>query len=124
MKTNWVLLRGLGREAKHWANFPQELSNSFENGKVLALDFPGWGSAKGDASPWLAADVIPALRKKLQEAALEGPTYLLGVSLGGMVALHWAARYPEDFKGTVLINSSFRGLNPFFHRLRWQIWSE
>ena len=40
------------------------------------------------------------------------------MSLGAMVAIDWASRYPEEIGRCVLINTSLRGHSPFYHRLR------
>tara|TARA_Y100001937_G_scaffold128748_1_gene207546 strand:+ start:10746 stop:11726 length:981 start_codon:yes stop_codon:yes gene_type:complete len=43
---------------------------------------------------------------------------LFAISLGGMVALDWLHRYPEDFDCAFIVNSSMKGLSPFYHRMR------
>ncbi|MBV1839762.1 alpha/beta fold hydrolase [Photobacterium ganghwense] len=52
-------------------------------------------------SPKLAADII-------------------AISMGGMIAMEWMHRYPEEIHQSVLINTSARPYSPFYHRLRWQ----
>ena len=42
---------------------------------------------------------------------------VLGLSLGGMIAMQWCANYPEDFKKLVVINTSAGGLGGGFVRL-------
>ena len=40
------------------------------------------------------------------------------MSLGALIASEWAARYPQEIERCVLINTSLRGFNPFYQRLR------
>jgi pimeloyl-ACP methyl ester carboxylesterase len=48
----------------------------------------------------------------------EGKIKLLAISLGGMVAVAWAERYPQELQRMVLINTSLAPHNPFYQRLR------
>jgi len=43
---------------------------------------------------------------------------VMALSLGGMVALNWLTRFPDDFDAAVIVNSSVGGLDPMFQRLR------
>jgi pimeloyl-ACP methyl ester carboxylesterase len=51
-------------------------------------------------------------------AQRSGHDYLFALSLGGMIGLEWMRRWPEDFCGVVLVNTSVRGLSPLSDRLR------
>jgi pimeloyl-ACP methyl ester carboxylesterase len=51
------------------------------------------------------------------------PTYhLLAMSMGAMVAAHWAERHPGEIARCVLISTSFGGFSPLWHRLRPRAW--
>lgn len=50
------------------------------------------------------------------------PRYLLAISMGGMVAVEWLHRHPEEIVGAVLINTSLAGLSPVHRRLSWRCW--
>jgi hypothetical protein len=39
-----------------------------------------------------------------------------------MVAVAWAAAHPDELSGSVLINSSLRGINPLHQRLQPASW--
>ena len=56
----------------------------------------------------LAAD----LHTLLQRAAVPGPYVLAGHSIGGTYALTFAARYPRQVAGMVLLDSSTPGNSP------------
>lgn len=113
----WVLLRGLTREAAHWGDFPQRLGARLGHGhQVLALDTPGNGRHWRQGSPGRVEAMAQACQAEL--GATGRPVWLVAMSLGAMVALAWAQRAPADVAGCVLINTSLRGVSPFWQRLR------
>jgi len=78
-------------------------------------DLPGAGVLYREKSPTKIRDYIPLLEKQL---VFDSPhTLLIGLSLGGMVALKWAEMRPHLFHQLILINSSSR-LNYFFQRIK------
>ncbi|WP_446811519.1 alpha/beta fold hydrolase [Methylomonas sp. 2BW1-5-20] len=118
---NWLLLRGLCREAAHWGEFPELLQNTFQESSVSTIDLPGTGEYYQECSP----DTIEAITEQVRRQALANgllarPVTILALSLGGMVAWEWLQRYPQDIAATVLVNTSFAGLSPFYRRMRWQ----
>ncbi|MDC9728805.1 MAG: alpha/beta hydrolase, partial [Methyloprofundus sp.] len=42
------------------------------------------------------------------------------LSMGGMIAIDWMNRYPDEVTSAVLINTSLGNISPFYRRLRWQ----
>lgn len=115
----WVLLRGLGREARHWGEFPQALGLALGGVPVLCPDLPGNGRRWQETSSTRVAGQVAALRAELGARGLPRPVNVLALSLGGMAALHWAARWPAEVGRLVLVNTSVAGLVPFWRRLRW-----
>lgn len=119
------LLRGLAREAAHWLEFPQVLRQTLgDNCCLHLLDFPGCG--KYYQQPALASiaamtDHARANAETTSAIASGEPVFIIGISMGGMVALDWAQRYPDELKGVVLINSS-SGRHPIWWRLRPRVW--
>lgn len=113
----WLLLRGLIREARHWEGLPEQLAVALQE-PVRALDLPGNGAHWREASPTSIDGMVDALRRQLGDSGSSGPHRLLALSLGGMVALRWAQRFPDEVKCLVMINSSLRGIAPFYQRLR------
>lgn len=113
--TTWVLLRGLARESGHWGAFADMLRARVPAGdEVVTLDLPGNGERWRETSPTSVSEMVLAAR-----AHLSAPPYaLVAISLGGMVALQWAHEHPRELAGCVLINSSFAGVSPFWHRLQ------
>lgn len=118
--TTWVLLRGLARESRHWGRFTALLQQAVPEGdRVVAIDLPGNGARFRERSPASVAAIAEAARLQLaKEGAAPPPYVLLALSLGGMVALHWASQDPAGVRGCILVNSSMRGLSPPWQRLR------
>lgn len=116
--STWVLLRGLTRESRHWGEFPDALRHACGHLGVCALDLPGNGRLNRQASPPGIAEMAEHCRGQLRERGLPPPYYLLAMSLGAMVAVAWAQRYPEEIGGAVLINTSLRPFSPIHQRLQ------
>ena len=116
--THWVLLRGLTREARHWGDFPQHLGETFGGARVTCLDLPGNGKRNYLASPPSVEAMADYCHAELASRDIVAPCRVLAMSLGAMVAVAWAARYPRDIAAAVLINTSLRPFSPFYQRLR------
>lgn len=118
---NWLLLRGLSREAAHWGEFLPLMKSSFPTARIHTLDLPGTGCRYLEKSPTRIEDITLSLREQaLTLGLLDQPLTLLGLSLGGMVCWEWMLKYPEDICTAALINTSQASLSPFYQRLRWQ----
>ena len=118
---NWILLRGLMRESAHWGVFVPLLQATFPNAKITLLDLPGTGCFYRETSPATIQAITDRVRHHaLTQGYLQQPATILALSLGAMVAWEWMQRYPEDICGTILMNTSFADLSPFYQRLRWQ----
>lgn len=117
--TTWVLLRGLGREARHWGGFVPALQAALgPAARVLAVDLPGTGGARSRPSPWSISGIADDVLGTLRDIGAEPPYVWVGMSLGGMVALTLAQRVPGHTQGCAVINTSVAALSPFWHRLR------
>jgi pimeloyl-ACP methyl ester carboxylesterase len=114
----WLILRGLVREIRHWGDF-QPLLEKATSG-VLALDLPGVGTEHKRTAPLTTRGTTEDIRERFLEkrgAATDDEWGILGISLGGMIALDWVYRYPYDFKKIVVINSSSKDTGPVWQRL-------
>ncbi|RYF41811.1 MAG: alpha/beta hydrolase [Comamonadaceae bacterium] len=115
----WVLLRGLAREARHWGDFGNALAAQLGPAhRVLALDLPGNGVRHGETSPATVAAIAAAGRADLARRGIGPPYVLVALSLGAMVALQWCDAASEELAGCVLLNTSLRGISPFWQRLQ------
>ena len=115
---NWVLLRGLTRESRHWGHFPQHLGAAFGGARAVCLDLPGNGALNGMASPYSVEAMADYCHAELANLGIGRPCNVLAMSLGAMVAVAWAERHPADIAAAVLVNTSLRPFSPFYRRLR------
>ncbi|WP_157269589.1 alpha/beta fold hydrolase [Azohydromonas aeria] len=113
----WVLLRGLTREAGHWGDFPELLARQLP-GRVFMPDLPGSGVLHRQRSSLRIESMVAECRAQLRAQRAAGPFHVVAMSLGAMAALAWARACPEDIAAAVLINTSLRGLSPWWWRLR------
>lgn len=119
---NWLLLRGLSREKRHWGTFPQLLAEA-SGDTVHCLDLPGFGTERGRPSPTCVRGIAEDLRARWLPLAAQHPGEwgLLGMSLGGMVTMQWAGDHPGDFARVVIVNSSARNLSLPWQRMQWGV---
>lgn len=120
-----ILLRGLAREAAHWLDFPAQLQQTpGDDCRVHLIDFPGCGKYYRQHALTSVADMTDHARTEIAITEIldrNESVYVVGISMGGMVALDWAQRFPDGLNGLVLINSS-AGDHPFWWRLRPGAW--
>jgi pimeloyl-ACP methyl ester carboxylesterase len=116
--STWILLRGLTRESGHWGAFADLLQRRTPHSRILALDLPGNGTRNGSTSPARIEAMTQWCRDHMRSQGIAPPYHLLGMSMGGMVAVDWAARAPAEIAGCVLVNTSLRPFSPWHRRLR------
>lgn len=119
---NWVLLRGLMRDGRHWGDFPRRFAAVVAGARVALLDLPGNGSRYTETSPALVETMTEFCRGELRRRGITPPYHLLALSLGGMVAADWAHRHSDELAACVLINTSMRPFSPPHWRLRPPAW--
>ncbi|HVK60714.1 MAG TPA: alpha/beta hydrolase [Bdellovibrionales bacterium] len=130
VEAQFILIRGLARESRHWGDFPEVFTRTFKDAghavRVDGLDIPGCGAYSEMNSPITIHGIAGFLREKrtelnrrMRDAGEEPPkkVFLVAVSLGGMVATDWITSWPNDIDGAVFINTSFRGFSPVYQRL-------
>ena len=112
---HWLLLRGLGREARHWGGFPDLLARRLAS-QVHAVDLPGMGARAHRRAPCSVRTTARELARSLDPREVENGFGVVAISLGAMVALALAAELPWRVQALVLINTSSR-LSPWSERL-------
>lgn len=121
----WLLLRGLMRESRHWGDFPKILESKLQakdpSATVETIDHPGFGTEFQRKSPTSISGIADDDRKRF-EPRYQEPAVLVAISLGGMVAMDWVSRYPQDFKFLFLVNSSARGASKITDRMQPKNW--
>jgi pyruvate dehydrogenase E2 component (dihydrolipoyllysine-residue acetyltransferase) len=100
-----VLLHGFGGDINSWLFNHQELSQSRI---VYALDLPGHGGSSKNVRTGSLSD-FAAVLKLFMDALGLATAHLVGHSLGGAVALQFAAAHPERCASLVLIASAGLG---------------
>jgi len=116
--TNWIFLRGLSRDSRHWGHFMVDFQRVLPGHSFTTLDLAGNGMLHQQTSPVRVQEMVTDCRAQLACHSIQPPYHLLALSLGAMVALAWGQAYPHEVSGQVLINTSLRPFNPFFQRLR------
>src|SRR4051794_13605092 len=98
-----VLFNGLGEISASWARITDQVSATT---RVCAYDRAGQGWSDDVATAQDGVAAAADLHALLDEAGESGPYVLAGHSIGGPYALTYAAQYPEQVAGMVLLDSS------------------
>ncbi len=95
-----ILLHGFGAALGHWRHTVPALSNTYP---IYALDLLGFG-ASSKAYTRLNPEVWADLVHDFWQTFVGQPAVLIGNSLGSVVAMTVAARYPHLARGLVWFN--------------------
>ena len=115
MKVTLVLLRGLMRDKRHWRSFILALEkHKYFN--VFCVDLPGTGELSHIKSPSNIENCAKYLNKNIPHFGM--PVYIIGLSMGGMVASEFMKIQNKNrIFGIFIINSSNGAFNKFYQRL-------
>jgi pimeloyl-ACP methyl ester carboxylesterase len=116
--TTWILLRGLTREARHWAEMPDHLRASGIEGEFAFADLPGSGEHARLRTPATIEAMARFIRADVRSHGHAPPYRPIALSLGAMVAVEWARLQPGEIESLVLVNTSMRPFSGPFMRLR------
>mgnify|MGYP006188917251 CR=1 FL=1 len=115
---HFYLIRGLIREKGHWGSFLVHLKKQFPDALITTIDIPGAGDYHSSPSPLSIRGMVEGMRRDfLKERAENEESHLIAISLGGMISVEWMKTHPHDFHRATLINTSFGGISPVYHRL-------
>jgi pimeloyl-ACP methyl ester carboxylesterase len=98
-----VLFNGMGEFSGSWARITDQLGQTT---RVCAYDRAGQAWSDDLDQPQDGVTAAADLHALLAAAGEQGPYVLVGHSVGGPYALTYAAQYPEDVAGMVLLDSS------------------
>lgn len=107
--TPLVLLHGWGMHGGVWTDAARRLAEEF---CVHVVDLPGHGFSHGKGEGGADSPPIPLSPFTLDSivnelsARFDQPLNLCGWSLGGQIALHWAAGEPQKVKRLILVAST------------------
>lgn len=97
-----VLESGLMSTVLSWTELQRELSKSF---RVVSYDRAGLGWSEPGPMPRTADRIVDELHLALEKAGIAPPYVLVGHSFGGLTMQLFAARYPKEVTGMVLIDA-------------------
>jgi pimeloyl-ACP methyl ester carboxylesterase len=106
-----VCLHAIGHGSRDFAAFAEAVRGRFD---IIRIDWPGQGRSGADGEPVSAAHYSDLLEDALDRLGVEAPI-IIGCSIGGAAALHYAAR--RRVRGLVLCNPG--GLRPVTPLARW-----
>lgn len=98
-----VLLHCLGVDHRFW-DFAVPLARQF---RLLRYDLPGHGETPVPRQPYQIADLSAQLADVLQAKGIVRAN-VAGISLGGLIAQHFAANHPDNVEKLVLIDTTPR----------------
>ncbi len=96
-----VLESGISATSINWRGVQTEIAKFT---RALAYDRAGLGWSGPARTPRTAAQIVEELREMLRAAQVPAPYILVGHSFGGLVVRLYAARYPEEVAGLVLVD--------------------
>jgi pimeloyl-ACP methyl ester carboxylesterase len=96
-----VFLHGTRLSRAAWTPQVQALADEF---RVIAVDLPGHGDRSPE--PFSLAAAVEVVADAIREEAAEGRAVVVGLSLGGYVAMALAADHPDLVRGLVVAGAS------------------
>ena len=96
-----LLEAGLMSTVLSWADLQRRLAGSF---RVVSYDRAGLGWSDLGPMPRTADRIVDELHTLLERAAIPPPYTLVGHSFGGLTMPLFAARFPDEVSGMVLID--------------------
>lgn len=97
-----VLIHGLGdKAARDWEGLIPVLAREH---RVLAFDLPGFGRSSKDNAPYTPTNYAALVRFVIERELGLRPVAIVAHSLGGAIALRYAALYPRDTSALVLVD--------------------
>jgi pimeloyl-ACP methyl ester carboxylesterase len=96
-----LLVHGLGSSARDWELQTSAVASHY---RVIAVDLRGHGQSQKPAGPYSMTHFAADMDGLLQVIDA-GPAHVVGISLGGMVALQLALDTPEMVRSLCVVNS-------------------
>lgn len=97
-----VLDAGLGNIGLDWGLVQPEIAKFT---RVVSFDRAGTGWSEKGTGPRTSLRIVQELRTLLHKAEIPGPYIIVGHSFGGATAQLFAATYPEEVAGIVLVDA-------------------
>lgn len=114
-----VLIHGLGANRAFWHfNVLLPLGRKY---RVTIYDLRGHGYSTMPSSGYTSADMAEDLHHLLNHIGIQ-KAHLIGHSLGGVIALHYAALYPKRVSSLIVADSRVRSIQPTHYARDWPNW--
>ncbi|MFC4016959.1 alpha/beta fold hydrolase [Micromonospora sp. GCM10011542] len=98
-----LLLHGIGRTLRDFTELHDRLADRF---RVHSVDLPGYGGSLPMAAPHTLPALGDFVGHYLDAVGVDAPVHLVGNSLGGAIAMRYAARAPHRVASLALVNSA------------------
>jgi pimeloyl-ACP methyl ester carboxylesterase len=114
-----VIEPSFGGSAGEWRSVAEKVA---ADTTVVTYDRAPYGASSRAADRRTPADIARDLHAVLRAVGVAGPFVLVGFSVGGMYVRAYAALYPDDVGGLVLIESSHEGQTPLLNKVfTWKV---
>jgi pimeloyl-ACP methyl ester carboxylesterase len=114
-----VIEPSFGGSAAEWRSIAETLAAQTT---VVTYDRAPYGASSRAADRRTPADIARDLHTVLQALGVSGPIVLVGFSVGGMYVRSYAALYPDQVAGMVLVESSHEGQTPLLNEVfTWKV---
>ncbi|KJY83331.1 hydrolase [Vibrio galatheae] len=110
-----VLVRGLLRESGHWHDMVEALTEAAPEVVTITPNVPGNGKRYREKSPITIEKMLAPVLDELPQDCQR--YHLVAISMGSMLASHWAHTLPDQVVSLTLINPSFSRYSPFWQRI-------
>jgi 3-oxoadipate enol-lactonase len=97
-----VFINSLGTDYRLW----NQIMPSFTEFDCIRYDFRGHGLSDGSPAPYSIADHRNDLKSLLDRLTIKEQIVLVGISIGGLIAMDFTASYPETVKALILLDTS------------------
>lgn len=104
-KTDLVLIHDMGMNLEVWDEVLPALGKGT---RILRYDMRGFGLSEKFRTEASIDDMLEDLRQLMDAVHLNGKVILIGGSVGGAIALKFAAKYPERVRAVAGINAVVR----------------
>jgi pimeloyl-ACP methyl ester carboxylesterase len=96
-----VFESGIAATSQNWLRVQESVA---EYARTVSYDRGGLGWSSASPSERTPSNIVRELREMLQKAGIPGPYLLVGHSFGGLVVRRYAALYPDEIAGVVLVD--------------------
>jgi pimeloyl-ACP methyl ester carboxylesterase len=112
-----VFIHGTRLTRAQWLPQLRRLSSRY---RCIAVDLPGHGSRAGE--PFSIPAAVSSVVEAIEAEAADGRALVVGLSLGGFIAIELAEAHPDRVRGLVLAGCSAEPVGPAsvpFHGFAW-----